>query len=274
MIHKELQYRTFDELLDAVKLDMELQDAEGFIQPMALMKVARFINSKLSTKINPVRETVLEISHYRTKLPDNFHLMNFALLCFSGSKTVVNFKPTTEEVVTEGCYPTDKPYTRYDDCGNGIQVIQHFSTHTYTWREQAPIHFTDGTLVKNECPNRRCRSAFTAYIKDGYIWTNVEYGNLYINYEASMEDEEGNLLVVDHDIINGWYEYALKDKILENMFNRGEQVQTQLQLNRMRLREAKIEATAVNRMPDFYELLDYKEKRRKAIYAKYFNMYL
>lgn len=274
MLKTELSYRTFDELLDAVKLEMPLQNIEGFIEPIPLIKVARRINKELLAEVDNVQETVLTFNGGKAKLPDGFRVMNFAMLCFNGSRTTVHYKPTTEEVVTEGCYPTDKPYTRYDDCGNGVQVIQHFSTHTVTWNKQAPIHFTDSSNLRNDCPNRRCRSANTAYIKDGYVWLNVEAGSLYINYVADLEDREGNLLVLDHELVNEYYESELKAKILKMMAPQGEDVQGLYQLNEIDRRNAHIKAESWSRTPDFYQLVSFQRNYRNAIYKRFYNSFL
>ena len=52
-----------------------------------------------------------------------------------------------------------------------------------------------------------------------------------------MEDDEGNLLVPDHDRINEYYEYALKSRILENLYLNGEDVSQKMRLVEQRLRE-------------------------------------
>ena len=77
----EVKYRTFDDLLDSVRLDLRVQDAEGFIEPQALIKVARNINYELGLKVNPNREKLIEINKGKGKLPLDFYVLNFAVLC-------------------------------------------------------------------------------------------------------------------------------------------------------------------------------------------------
>ena len=45
-----------------------------------------------------------------------------------------------------------------------------------------------------------------------------------------MENEEGDLLVLDHPYCNEYYEYALKQRILENMLFAWENVSNQLEV--------------------------------------------
>jgi hypothetical protein len=46
-----------------------------------------------------------------------------------------------------------------------------------------------------------------------------------------MENEEGDLLVLDHPYCNEYYEYALKQRILENMLFDGENVGHTIRFN-------------------------------------------
>ena len=55
-----------------------------------------------------------------------------------------------------------------------------------------------------------------------------------------MEDNAGDLLVLDHPYCNEYYEYAVKQRILENMVWQGENVSQQLNLIEGRLREQEI----------------------------------
>ena len=48
----ESQYRTFDDLLDSVKIDLYTWDLEGLISPQQLIKVAIRVNYDLGLRIN------------------------------------------------------------------------------------------------------------------------------------------------------------------------------------------------------------------------------
>ena len=71
--------------------------------------------------------------------------------------------------------------------------------------------------VDQDCPNLSWESPFSAYIKDGWLYTSFETGKVYLNYQGMMEDCDGNLLVPEHPLLNEYYEYALKQRILENL---------------------------------------------------------
>ena len=88
-----------------------------------------------------------------------------------------------------------------------------------------------------------------------------------------MEDEAGNLLVPDHDLLNDYYEYALKQRLLENLFMNGEDVSARLQLIEQRLKAARNQALSLVNTPNFKELQDMWWTNRRAQYSKYYDMF-
>jgi hypothetical protein len=89
-----------------------------------------------------------------------------------------------------------------------------------------------------------------------------------------MEDDEGNLLVLDHDWINPYYEYALKRYILENMIMNGETVNNaQIEIIEQRYRESRNNALSMVNTPDFAEMQKVWRMNRKAMYNKYYSMF-
>ena len=89
-----------------------------------------------------------------------------------------------------------------------------------------------------------------------------------------MENEEGDLLVLDHPYCNEYYEYALKQRILENMAMNGEQgAAQQLNLIEQRLRAARNNALGFVNTPDFAEYKKMWEVNRRAQYHNYYNMF-
>jgi len=117
------------------------------------------------------------------------------------------------------------------------------------------------------------RCGNTAYIKDGFIFSNFSEGNFYINYQGGLEDYDGNLLVVDHPLLNEYYEYALKSRILENLAMEGENVITQMQIIEPKLRAARNYALSIVNTPNFSEMYALWALNRKAMYSKYYDMF-
>ena len=113
----------------------------------------------------------------------------------------------------------------------------------------------------------------SGYIKNGYIYTNVGEAKLFISYQGALENDEGELLVVDHPMLNEYYEYAIKQRLLENLFMNGEDVSQRLQLVEQRLRAARNNALTIVNTPDFNEMKELWEMNRRAQYAKCYAMF-
>ena len=88
-----------------------------------------------------------------------------------------------------------------------------------------------------------------------------------------MEDSAGDLLVLDHPYCNEYYEYALKQRILENMLFAGENVSQQLGLIEGRLRASRNNALGFVNTPNFEEMRKFYEVSRRAEYNKYYDMF-
>ena len=270
-----------------------------------------------------IKEIILDVTHGKVKLPDDFYTFNFAYICGS-FKTSVGYDgfaggTNMQEVrITDGRIPetysdfpaavpdqcnTSKPTCCCDDKGNVgtclvhnpqqpygneltkprvfmnckgesyelIQVINSSETRTYT--ELHPLRMKASQNIECDCPNLYYNTVDEGWIKHGFLYTNFQTCKVYLNYQGQMEDDEGNLLVPDHDLINEYYEYALKSRILENLYLNGEDVSQRMQLVEQRLRGARNNAKSVVNTPNFAELRQVWAANRKAMYHRYYDMF-
>lgn len=279
----EIKYRTFDQLLDEVATDFVRYNNEGMIEPAQLIKIAQKVNYDLGLRIHSIKEKIIDIEKKTTKLPDDFYVLNYAKLCGKYSVTTpVLHGRHTENIVLDPANCTrcglpdtscacEKTYTV--ECKTGekifVQVVEKrkYETRTYETFEDIHINSSSGKL---DSLNNHYKQG---YIKHGYLYTNFDEGRLFISYQGALEDDEGNLLVLDHPMINEYYEYALKSRILENLLIDGEEVSQKLQLIEQRLRAARNNALSIVNTPDFYEMKQLWEANRKAQYGKYYDMF-
>ena len=283
----ELKYKTFDELLYEVGTDFVIYNNENLIEPAQLIKIAQKVNYDLGLRIHSTKEKILELEHRKVKLPDDFYLLNYAYLT---STYKVNYKAnagreTENRIVGSGNYETcSRCYKPETDCcceatyvqecqGNEkifVQVVEKRKTETriYETFDRIKIAATTGRTdaLDNSDGN-------AGYIKNGFIYTNVDNGKLFISYQGALEDDEGNLLVLDHPMINEYYEYAIKARLLENLYINGEDVVQKLQLIEQRLKVARNNALSIVNTPDFAEMYQVWAMNRKAMYAKYYDMF-
>lgn len=370
----ELQYRTFEELLDSVKIDIRGFDLEGMIDDQQLIKVAQRVNYELGLRINPDKSKVLHIEKGKAKLPSDFYVLNFALVCDKLNNyleypvqwsyktydqgvhdgkieaemifktemvkqytTKMNIEPGSNlvnhclgtryvivqalapdntlltfelnivdenniEIISElpnimnniivivmgtqskcpapqVCQNTCKVETPKNSCGlekdkdNCAVVTGWRNGIRYEYKNLERLRIIKNKSVSANCVNLNSNHPMVAWLKNGFIETNFEEGDLFISYDSLMEDDEGNLLVLDHPIVNEFYEYALKERIYENLFMAGELVQNHLQLSAQKLRGARNNALTFINTPDFEELLQNWRMNRKAMYHNYYNMF-
>lgn len=288
----ELQYRTFDELLNEVQTDFVTYSNEGMIEPAQLIKVAQRVNYDLGLRIHGTKEKVIDIEKKKAKLPGDFYVLNYAYLCgkytvsypsMSGRHTEnVILDPTKCSVVNgvntcNKCGGTDTTCicerTYAVECKTGekiyVQVVEKrkHEVKTYETVEKLSIATSSGRIDALNDTQK------TGYIKNGFVYTNLEEGSIFISYQGALEDHDGNLLVLDHPVINEYYEYAMKQRILENLYINGEDVSQKMQLIEQRLRGARNNALSIVNTPDFAEMYKVWQMNRKAQYNRYYDMF-
>jgi hypothetical protein len=242
------------------------------------------VNYDLGLRIYQTKEVVLEVEKCKVRLPEDFYVMNYAMLCGSCTteevlpqgtniqEVVPSYRPWVESTLCDGTtLPPEQ--TCLTKCGNSYQLIQVIGTQKRTYNLMVPIQFRNSHMVDENCPNLTYKGTDEAWIKDGFIWTNFETGHLYINYQGTMVNDNGELLVVDHPMINEYYEYSIKKRILENLLMDGQNVVTQLQLVSGELRAARNNALSIVNTPNFSEMQKVWAMNRKAMYAKYYDMF-
>lgn len=320
-----LKYKTFDSLLADVMVDFKNYSLDNMIEPQELIRVAKWVNADLGLRVYKTHQTVLDLQHGKVRLPDDFYVFNYALLCGEGMVRVplpqgtttmeVPF-PLAQDIPTTistcdngelcplpvppacgGCMSCDicapglvlspgydplKPYG--DPClrprvfmnckGDNFELIQVVGSEARHWKIMLPLELINPPKdISCDCPNLNVRSIHQIWIKDGFLYSNISCGKIYLNYQGALEDEDGNLLVIDHDIITPFYEYKLKDRILENLYNNGEEVSQRMDRNEMRLKIARKDAKSLVNMPDFAELRNTFLMNRRAYNHRYVNMF-
>lgn len=291
-MNTEIKYRTLDQLLSEVSIDFAMYNNENFIEPSQMIKVAQRVTYDLGLRIHGTKEKVLDVCNNKVKLPDDFYVLNYAHILYNC--TVTFRTPSgrqTENVILDRkpgdcggtccakCSKCDDDCTcettYVQECQSGekifVQVVEKRKYETYTYKHHGPLRIATDT-GRVDALNDISGGA-TGYIKNGFIYTNFPDGKIFISYQGALEDDEGNLLVVDHPMINEYYEYAIKVRLLENLYISGEDVAQKIQLMEPRLRAARNNALSIVNTPDFAEMKKLWEMNRKAQYHKYYDMF-
>jgi hypothetical protein len=158
--------------------------------------------------------------------------------------------------------------------GDTYELVQVVKSQQRTYKRLWPLQLlTNDQTIDCGCPNLYIKTREQAWIRDNYFYTNFDDAKIYISYQGTLEDDEGNLLVVDHDQINEYYEYAVKERILENLLMNDENVNAKLQLVQQKLRVARNYAKSYVNTPNFAEMKQLWQANRKAQYGKYYDQF-
>lgn len=275
-----LKYRTFDQLLSDVAVDFPTIHQEGMIEPAQLIKVAQRVTYDLGLRIHQEKTEVLEVERHKVRLPDDFYVLNFAMLChhFQVEEPVITGTQTEEVMLCplpEDVNPCDfNPKPCLTQCGQHMVLKQSFKTQVRTYDSFEPIRLKSGKEVASDCLNLRYNCVNEAHIRSGWMYTNFDCGTVFISYMGALEDADGNLLVPDHPFLNEYYEYAIKQRVLENMAFEGEPIVDKLGLIEQRLRGARNNALSIVNTPDFYELKKIWEANKRYMLDRYYRMFV
>jgi hypothetical protein len=284
------KYRTFTQLMEDVSIDFSTYALEGMIEPQQLIKVATRVNYDLGLRIHRTKEVVLDIEHGKAQLPMDFAYLNYAFRC--GSYKINNTMPSGTHVETFNDVPYKPAPSEKDPCNeddtckdvcviktcnekNEYQLVQKVGEQQYrTYSNWTQLRIKNVNDPSCFCPALGAQALDIAEIKDGFLLTTFKTGKVYISFQGAMENTNGDLLVLDHPYCNEYYEYALKQRILENMLWQGESVSQQLNLIEGRLRAARNNALGFINTPDFQEMQKVFTMNRRAQYHNYYNMFL
>jgi len=378
VVYREQKWRTLDDILNSISSDMRNYYSEGTIETAELIKIIHKCNYELGLQIHKTKETILEVEHFRTKLPADFHFLNFANVCYETYSVTPSFGNglVSQEIVTP-IPPLPGPVlstcpcwtvvslgaqTNVTHCDGTIESIDFpantdgsakttticatlispksglsFTTDHMCWQDLDGTFDCSGPAttpcntcaapVINSClavdadpwkqnkvyaicndtvqieivqENRfevrryrhieplyiqpsRDASAFSSYdafklhgntamLRDGFLQTGKECATVYINYQGIMEDDDGNLLVLDHPMINLWYESEIEHRILRNLYINGEpDIERRLAFLDKERKEHKFEAMRIAFTPDYRIFKQTMEIAREQEYTKHFK---
>ena len=266
-----IKYKKFDDLLNSVEDDFSTYDKNSLIEPSQLIKVVTKINKQLKLRVTKTKECISHFENNVCKLPEDTEHLNLVLSLTRYNISQPEIQGKQSENVSLDIETVDPDKEVFiTQVGDIYEVIEKkkFVTYKYNIISKVELRERDNLLFVNS-------STVEGVLKGEFLKLNIPSGYIYFNYEGMLEDEEGNLLVIDHPQLNDYYEYSLKRRILENLYFNGEEtnMQNKLQLVEERWKEARKEARSVANMPDFKELQDTLDINRRAAHARYYSAF-
>ncbi len=274
-----LQYQTFDELLASVEGGLEIYVENNMIDYTDLIREARYVNADLGLKLNEKKEYTITVENYKATLPQDF-LSAVVLVAFNvgatyklGGYSIPGTHITEysrEELVEKNIAP-NHGCLRCD--GSCTYLVKTYGEKEATFTKLDIVQPAKSSLKKfcDGSPNRSAISQYTVDIKEQEIHTNFKEGELHLVYLSDLVNEDGELLVLDHELTNKYYEYAIKTKIFEKLyFDYNEEVERKWkELRDVMLPKAQAVARTIVSTPEYREFKQYTRN----MLANYYNQY-
>lgn len=222
---KNLEHRRIDELMAIVRGDLWKLDSEGLIDEGRCVKTVMYCNEKLGLSIREVREVCLKVEGGKARLPLDFEkiwyarglrdLRSIELEMRNPFDNGVDADVLYEAKIASGKIGPDTPVT----------VTIKRQTNVTVHEFQNWIELDVDTQSKKYCygnsPLYRHRGKPCIRLNDdSTLDVPFEEGLVYVMYVANLKDEDGYLLFPFHPVITPWYEWCVKEKIIQDaLFN-------------------------------------------------------
>jgi len=286
-----INYKTYSELMYDIEDDLSTFTDQGHIDRDKYIKIVQKCNSFLSVKINPEREVAIDIVGGRGKLPNNFKILEFAFICtkFKEYTSIPGVEIHYEEEITPVTSLTKIKEDCVTMCGSPNYLCnkdKYNCTPYQVWRKStnnyievsvaSPVRLVNSQHCKSGCINSNIYSLYEINIikeKDRYyINAGFDEGVIYVSYVAEMLTEDNDILILDHPLVTEYYEYAVKERIYEDLWLNGlDQVQNKMKLMIEKHMMSKREAKRFVSMSDFEELKTIHFDNRKRHELRYFT---
>lgn len=276
-----LKYKTFDQLMAGVESDLYTFADEGYFDRGKFIKEARRVNADLGLKINTEREDVLDVVDHVALLPPDFQFLQLAVACNVGTVRVPEIAGAKTEAHSIE-FPLQNRSCEFGSCRTGdcngpcnncTWVTQRIGIKTYTWTDVRELRLTERSSSRcaDFCMNHQFNNAKDQIsIEDDHATFNFKEGKVFINYLADMVDDNNNIIILDHPLVNDYYEYAIKKKFFEMMkFNKEGDFLQDFQIAKEELRIAKIHAISFINTPEYGQLIQMFVDNRQRFYKKY-----
>lgn len=276
---KDLKYITLDEVIASVKEDFHSFDDMGLIDKSRIIKTVLWCNEKLGIPIHKTKEVFLKVRDYKAELPLNFWKVNYVCALETGSFNISGYRDPFNNTVTEQMKCEAEMCTYVEGCTTKCSPLiikrdQGVEVFRYSHWTELSLSKSSSAFADKYCFNKpRCK--YTIDIDEEEIATPFREGELYMMYTSTMEDEDGNILVPFHPLITSWYEWSIKEKILQDLiFNSDADAAGLLKLAQQEKAKYWLDAWNFQMEPEYRQAQKWQAQKEANFYTKYHKMIL
>lgn len=282
------KYINLSELVASVKSDLNIFDDSGLIDEDKVIKVVAECNEKLGLRIYKSRECKILVEDYKAVIPsDLYKIENILATNILNSTNVGNhaIQARQLEFTSEKPCDTSKIITYgkmgcTDSCNNCYWVadrrIAPEIEEKVIYETLIPLQLSN--RVHNKCteysPCSNHTRDYKVDIEDEIFKFSFKTGEIYLSYLGNLISSDGQIQIPFHPKLNPYYEYAIKEKILEDLYLNSEaDVLQKLQYISLKKREAYATAWDFANTREVNEWNKIQKKLRLEYYATWYNMY-
>ena len=281
----ELKYRTFDQLMNQVNEDLHLYADNNLIIPRRYIETVRTVNADLGIRLNQTKETILQVKDYKAPLPEN--LLSITLVMATSIKSMgflgYNIPGTQiriynrEEIISK--FGPNYPPGCKNSCGDCYWVTRTYQDKEILYQDVYPLKPTPASFSKFaiNSPNRTCdQNEYFIDVTDEEIIVNFCDGEIYITYLSDLVDEDNNILILDHPLVNDYYRWAVVKKVFEDLWHNTEADVERKYVNArdVELPPARRRAQGIVTTPEYSEINKHTAEQIKKFYDRYIKIFV
>lgn len=241
-------YIKLSQVMASVRSDLELYDDANMIDEDKCIKIVMQCNEKLGQKVYKSKSCKINVENYRGDIPsdlwkiENIFALSTEHTGYTHSEgggvigatqiTYTDYVPPkilSKDVSNINC-GTEVSCCRQSPCstgcgGNCTSKITYLTEEQkqyieYNHTRLIPLSLSTSTSDKcvNYSPCSKYKGDFSVNIDDEEFEFSFETGTVYISYLGNMVDEDGEVIIPFHPMLNQYYEFAIKEKILQDIY--------------------------------------------------------
>lgn len=283
------KYIKLSELMSSVKSDLSLYDDAGFIDEDRVIKVIAECNEKLGQRIYKSRECKLTIDNYKAPIPED--LFKIENLLGTQILNVSNLSLGTSAIQARQLeFLSEKPCDTTKMITYGKMGCTTSCNDCYWVEDRRPTQKDMKLVFERFVPLQLSQSLYnrcTEYspcsyqakeykvdVEDESFKFSFKSGEVYLCYLGNLLTDDGEIQIPFHPLLNPYYEYAVMEKVLEDMYLNSEaDVLQKLQYISMKKREAYARAWDFANTREVNEWNKIQKKLQTEYYNKWYRIY-
>lgn len=227
------EYKKFSELMASVKSDLHMYDDANLIDDDRYIKVIMKCNEKLGERIHQSRTCKLIVKNYAAPIPEdmwkieNMYGISAQSLTreyLTGIMGATQLVFHNEDEIVESSGPNERIYSLgsfdIDDKTMSISKIDRNYIERVENKVAFPLILSNNVI--NACveysPCNQWNGHYQVDMTDQEFKFSFREGEIILTYLGAVVNQDGEMMYPFHPLLNDYYEYSIKAKILEDLF--------------------------------------------------------